>query len=159
MCLQKLIKFGRWILWVTRLKTVVQWVLLMSLMIVTAKAIAMDFGISLPAQRIIRSLQQIIEWRGKPLALRCHNGPEFISHKLIDWAIKAQIILLYIQPGKPTQNAYIERLNRTARHELLELNLFEDVEHAQLLVTQWQWTYNNIRTHSTIGGVSPRQLL
>ena len=123
------------------------------------ESLAMDFGISLPAQRVIRSLQQIIEWRRKPLALRCDNGPEFISHELIDWAIQEQIILLYIQPGKPTQNAYIERFNRTARHELLELNLFEDVEHAQLLATQWQWTYNNIRPHSAIGGVPPRQLL
>ena len=120
---------------------------------------SMDFGISLSTQRIIRSLQQIIEWRGKPLALRCDNGPEFISHELIDWAIKEQITLLYIQPGKPTQNAYVERFNRTARHELLELNLFEDIEHAQLLATQWQWTYNNIRPHSAIGGVPPRQLL
>ena len=90
---------------------------------------------------------------------RCDNGPEFISHELIDWAIKEQITLLYIQPGKPNQKAYIERFNRTARHELLELNLFEDIEHAQLLATQWQWTYNNIRPHSAIGGVPPRQLL
>ena len=121
--------------------------------------LAMDFGISLPTQGVIRSLQQITEWRGKPLALRCDNGPEFISHELVDWAIKEYITLLYIQPRKPTQNAYIERFNRTARHELLELNLFEDIEHAQLLATQWQWTYNNIRPHSAIGGVPPRQLL
>jgi putative transposase len=123
------------------------------------ESLAMDLGISLPTQRIIRSLQQIIEWRGKRLALRCDNGPEFISHELIDWAIKEQITLLHIQPGKPTQNTYIERFNRTARHELLELNLFDDIEHSQLLATQWQWTYNNIRPHSAIGGVPPRQLL
>jgi putative transposase len=96
---------------------------------------------------------------GKPLALRCDNSPEFISHELIDWAIKEQITLLYIQPGKPTQNAYVERFNRTARRQLLELNLFEGIEHAQLLATQWQWTYNNIRPHLAIGGVPPRQLL
>jgi len=78
---------------------------------------------------------------------------------LVDWASKEQITLLYIQPGKPTQNAYIERFNRTARQEWLSLNLFEDIEHAQLLATQWQWTYNNVRPHTAIGGVSPRQLL
>jgi len=93
------------------------------------------------------------------LALRCDNGPEFIGHELIDWAIKEQITLLYIQPGKPTQNAYIERLNRTARHELFELHLFEYIEHTQLLATQWQWTYHNIYPHSSIGGVLPLQLL
>ena len=80
------------------------------------ESLAMDFGFSLPAQKVIRSLQQIIEWRGKSSALRCDNGPEFISHELIDWAIQEQITLLYIQPRKPTQNAYVERFNRTARH-------------------------------------------
>jgi putative transposase len=79
------------------------------------------------------------------LSTRCYrrydNGPEFISHELIDWAIKEQIALPYIQPGKPTQNAYVERFKRTARHKLLELNLFEGIKHAQLLAAQWQWTY------------------
>ena len=93
------------------------------------------------------------------MALRYDNGPELIGHGLIDWAIKEHITLLYIKPVKPTRNAYIEPFNRTARHELLELNLFEDIEHAQLLATQRQWTYHNIRLHSAIGGVSPRQLL
>jgi len=67
--------------------------------------------------------------------------------------------LLYTQPGKPTQNAYIERFNRTARHEWLGLHLFESIEHAQLLATQWLWTYNNERPHSAIGGIPPRYLL
>jgi putative transposase len=102
------------------------------------ESLAIDVDISLPTQRVVRSLQQIIEWRGKPLALRCDNGPEFISRELVDWAAKEEITLLYIQPGKPTQNAYIERFNRTARQEWLSMNLFESVEHAQLLATQWQ---------------------
>ena len=93
--------------------------------------------ISLPTQRVVRSLEQIIEWRVKPQALRCDNRPEFVSHELVKWAAKEQITLLYIQTGKPTQNAYIERFNRTVRQEYLSLNLFEDVEHAQLLATQW----------------------
>ena len=70
--------------------------------------------LSLPSERVIRSLEQIIEWRGKPSAIRCDNGPEYISQQLKDWTIKHKITLLYIQPGKPTQNAYIERFNRTA---------------------------------------------
>ncbi len=61
--------------------------------------------------------------------------------------------------GKPTQNAYIERFNRTARHEWLDLHLFESIEHAQLLATQWLWTYNNDRPHASIGGVPPKYLL
>ena len=59
----------------------------------------------------------IIKWRGKSLALRCDNGPEYISQALKGWAIKQQITLLYIQLCKPTQNAYIELFHRTARHE------------------------------------------
>lgn len=123
------------------------------------EALGIEVGLSLPSARVIRALDQVIEWRGKPAALRCDNGPEYISNELIEWANKHCITLLYIQPGKPTQNAYIERFNRTARHEWLELNLFESVEHAQSLATEWMWTYNNERPHSAIGGVPPRQLL
>jgi putative transposase len=123
------------------------------------EGLSIDVDLSLPSARVIRSLEQIIEWRGKPLALRCDNGPEYISQTLKDWTIKQQITLLYIQPGKPTQNAYIERFNRTARHEWLDLHLFESIEQAQLLATQWLWTYNNERPHTAIGGIPPRQLL
>ena len=123
------------------------------------EGLGIDVDLSLPSARVIRSLEQIIEWRGKPHAMRCDNGPEYISQILKDWTMKQQITLLYIQPGKPTQNAYIERFNRTARHEWLDLHLFESIEHAQLLATQWLWTYNNERPHTAIGGIPPRQLL
>lgn len=123
------------------------------------EGLGIEVDFSLPSARVIRSLEQIIEWRGKPLAIRCDNGPEYISQTLRDWTIKQQITLLYIQPGKPTQNAYIERFNRTARHEWLDLHLFENVEQAQLLATQWLWTYNNERPHTAIGGIPPRQML
>ncbi|EAQ97039.1 Transposase [Congregibacter litoralis KT71] len=114
---------------------------------------------SLPSSRVIRSLSQIIEWRGKPSAIRLDNGPEYIAQALIDWANKRQITLMYIQPGKPTQNAYIERFNRTVRHEWLDMHLFESIEQAQALATEWLWRYNNERPNSAIGGVPPRQLL
>jgi len=114
---------------------------------------------SLPSARIIRALEQVIQWRGKPAAIRCDNGPEYISGEMVSWANKHQITLLYIQPGKPTQNAYIERFNRTARHEWLDLHVFHSIEHAQLLATQWLWQYNNERPHTAIGGIPPRQLL
>lgn len=123
------------------------------------EGLVIDVDCSLPSQRVIRALEQVIEWRGKPAALRCDNGPEYISHELVKWATKQRITLLYIQPGKPNQNAYIERFNRTARHEWLDLHAFETIEHAQLLATQWLWTYNNERPHTAIGGIPPRQLL
>lgn len=123
------------------------------------EGLGIEVDLSLPSVRVIRSLEQIIEWRGKPLAIRCDNGPEYIAQALIDWANERRITLLYIQPGKPTQNAYVERFNRTVRHEWLDLHVFESVEHAQWLATQWLWTYNNERPHTAIGGIPPRQLL
>ena len=121
--------------------------------------LAIDVDLSMPSARVIRSLEQVIEWRGKPAAIRCDNGPELLSGPLTNWATENQITMLYIQPGKPRQNAYIERFNRTARHEWLDLHQLESVEHAQLLATQWLWTYNNERPNTAIGGVPPRWLL
>lgn len=123
------------------------------------EGLGIEVDLSLPSLRVIRSLERIIEWRGKPAALRCDNGPEYISQKLIDWANEHRITLMYTQPGKPTQNAYVERFNRTVRQEWLDLHLFDSVEHAQELATQWLWIYNNERPHSAIGGVPPRQLI
>jgi putative transposase len=123
------------------------------------EGLAIDVDLSLPSARVIRSLEQVIEWRGKPAAIRCDNGPEYISNELITWANKHRITILYIQPGKPTQNAYVERFNRTARHEWLDLHMFESVEQAQELATNWLWLYNNERPNMAIGGVPPKQLL
>lgn len=123
------------------------------------EALGIEVDFSLPAPRVIRSLEQIIEWRGKPAAIRCDNGPEYISSELVAWANRKRITLIYIQPGKPTQNAYIERFNRTARHEWLDMHIFESLSHAQSLATKWLWLYNNERPNTAIGGVPPRQLL
>ncbi len=123
------------------------------------EGLGIEVDFSLPSQRVIRTLERIIEWRGKPLALRCDNGPEYISQQLIDWANQQQITMLYIQPGKPTQNAYVERFNRTVRHEWLDLHSFDSIDHAQHLATQWLWSYNNERPHTAIGGIPPRKLL
>jgi putative transposase len=123
------------------------------------EGLAIDVDLSLPSARVIRALEQVIEWRGKPAAIRCDNGPELLSGPLIAWANKNRITMLYIQPGKPTQNAYIKRFNRTARHEWLDMHLFHSVAHAQLLATQWLWSYNNERPNTAIGGVPPRWLL
>ena len=123
------------------------------------EGLAIDVDLSLPSARVIRALEQVIEWRGKPAAIRCDNGPELLSGPLIAWANKNRITMLYIQPGKPTQNAYIERFNRTARHEWLDMHLFHSVAHAQLLAIQLLWSYNNERPNTAIGGVPPRWLL
>ena len=109
------------------------------------EGLGVEVDFSLPAGRVIRALDQIIEWRGKPVAIRCDNGPEYISGQLIEWAEKRQIALHYIQPGKPQQNAYVERFNRTLHHEWLDQHLFESVQQAQETTTQWLWRHNTER--------------
>jgi len=123
------------------------------------ECLGIEVDLSLPALRVIRTLERIIEWRGKPKAIRCDNGPEYISQKVIDWAKTHDIALRYIQPGNPQQNAYVERFNRTARHEWLNQFLFNSIQHAQETATRWLWNYNNERPHTAIGGIPPREKL
>ena len=108
---------------------------------------------------MIRALDQVIEWRGKPRAIRCDNGPEYISAALTEWAEKRRIRLEYIQPGKPQQNAYIERYNRTVRYDWLNQYRFDRVEQVQEYATRWLWTYNHERPNMGIGGMTPKQKL
>ena len=121
------------------------------------EGLIIDADISLPAERVIRSLEQIIEWKGKPKAIRCDNGPEYISQKLADWAEHNEITLLFIQPGNPQQNAYIERFNRTVRYDWLSHYIYADIEDLQDRATSWLWTYNNERPNMGIGGITPIQ--
>ena len=123
------------------------------------EGLGIEVDLSLPAGRVIRALDQIIEWRGKPNGIRNDNGPEYISAELAAWAEKRQIKLHFIQPGKPQQNAYIERFNRTVRHEWLNQHLFESIDHAQYTATQWLWQYNTERPNMAIGGITPYQKL
>jgi putative transposase len=123
------------------------------------EGLGIEVDFSLPAERVIRSLNRIIEWRGKPVSIRVDNGPEYISGKLIAWAEKHHISIRYIQPGKPQQNAYVERYNRTVRHEWLDQHIIESIEEAQDYATQWLWTYNNERPNMALGGITPAQKL
>ena len=123
------------------------------------EGLAIDVDFSLPAERVIRSLSQIIEWRGKPEMIRCDNGPEYISNKLAKWVKAHNIKLAFIQPGNPQQNAYVERYNRTVRYDWLEQYSFREIRDVQAYATNWLWLYNNERPNTAIGGIPPRQLL
>ncbi len=81
------------------------------------QGLGIEVDFSPPAERVLRNLDRIIEWRGKPGSMRVDNGPEYISGKLLIWAEKQGITFQHIQPGQPQQNAYTERYNCTARHE------------------------------------------
>jgi putative transposase len=123
------------------------------------EALGIEVDLSLPTVRVIRSLEQIIEWRGKPKALRCDNGPEYISHKLKEWAEAQSIELCCIQPGNPQQNAYVERFNRTVRYGWLNQDIFTTIEEVQHKATNWIWHYNNERPNMALGGITPKQKL
>ena len=92
------------------------------------EGLGIEVDFSLPAERVIRSLDRIIEWRGKPGTIRVDNGPEYISEKLMKWAEKHGVTIQHIQPGQPQQNAYIERYNRTVSHEWLDQYIIESIE-------------------------------
>jgi len=115
--------------------------------------------LSLPAARVIRSLGQTIEWRGKPMQIRSDHSPDFISQALAAWAKESEIELLFMQPINPQQNAYVERFNRTVRFDWLAHYLFENMEEVQQQATNCIWTYNNDRPNMGIVGVIPKQKL
>ena len=123
------------------------------------EALGIEIDFSLPAERVERTLEQIIEWRGCPKEIRCDNGPEYISARLQSWAKRKGIHLRYIQPGKPQQNGYVERYNRTVRYDWLNQYLFETLEEIQDFATKWLWSYNNERPNMGIGGITPAMKL
>ncbi len=123
------------------------------------EALGIEIDFSLPSERVIRALQQIIEWRGKPFTIRCDNGPENISGTLQRWAEQVGIEFQYIQPGKPQQNAYVERFNRTVRYEWLSQYYWSDLDEVRDFATQWVWFYNNERPNMALDGFTPKQRL
>jgi putative transposase len=121
------------------------------------EALWIEADISLPAERVIRVLEMLISWRGCPRQMRMDNGPEFISHRLENWARERKIIMVHIQPGKPAQNAYIERFNRTFREDVLDAYLFSSLKEVREITEEWLEEYNAIRPHEALRGLSPYQ--
>ena len=112
---------------------------------------------SIPAARVVRVLDMLSLWRGYPKQLRIDNGPELISKTLAEWSEEHDVQLAFIQPGKPAQNAYIERFNRTYREAILDAYLFHTVEEVQALTEDWLEEYNAVRPHAALGNVPPYQ--
>jgi len=118
-------------------------------------ALGIEIATSLPAMRILRVLDELVEIYGCPAAIRCDNGPEFLSTAFTDWCDAKGIKILYIQPGKPDQNALIERFNRTFRNEVLDAHIFESVADAREIAEDWLRRYNEIRPHDSLGRLPP----
>ena len=123
------------------------------------ESLAIEIDTSLPALRVIRTLQRLIEMRTKPQTIRVDNGPEFISDKLQQWCDDQQIRLQFIQPGKPVQNAFVERNNGSLRKELLDAYLFFSLPEVRQMAKEWQYDYNYQRPHQSLGFVPPIEFI
>jgi len=115
-----------------------------------------DYSIS--AEKVIMILKCVVEQRGLPKQIRVDNGPEFLSKAFIGWCNQNNIIIKYIQPGKPMQNAYIERLNRLFREDVLNAYLFDTIEQVRILADKWMDEYNNLHPHKSLNGKTPNQM-
>lgn len=119
------------------------------------ECLAIEVDTSLPAERVLRVLNQLKEERPLPQQIRLDNGPEFVSRKLAQWAEENNVKLAFTQPGKPTQNAYIERFNRTYREEVLNAHLFHDLDQVREITWLWMNDYNEERPHNATDRIPP----
>jgi putative transposase len=123
------------------------------------EALHIDVSFSIPASRVIRVLEHLMSTRGKPTSLRMDNGPEFVALHFQRWAKQRGIELKYIQPGKPSQNAYIERFNRTYREDILDAYLFRSLDEVMRITDRWIVLYNEERPHQALNDLTPLQYL
>ncbi|WP_415640739.1 IS3 family transposase [Serratia surfactantfaciens] len=121
------------------------------------EALAIEIDLNIPAQRVVRVLDRIVANRGYPLKLRMDNGPELVSLTLAQWAEEHGVMLEFIKPGKPTQNAFIERFNRTYRTEILDFYLFRTLNEAREITEHWLMEYNSERPHESLNNLTPEE--
>lgn len=119
------------------------------------EALRIECGTSIPSGRLITVMEQLLEVYGKPQAIRLKNGPEMTSKGFTEWAEHHGIQLLLIQPGKPNQNAFIERFNKSFRTDLLDASLFNSISEVQMAANVWLMDYNEYRPHESPSDVPP----
>lgn len=119
------------------------------------QSLVIEAGISMPSERVIRSLEQAIEIYGKPRQIRTDNGPEFTSRNYEEWCERKNIKMLFIKPGKPSQNGYMERFNRTYREDVLDAYIIESLNELQNVSDSWREEYNSGHPHQALKRMSP----
>lgn len=119
------------------------------------ECIAQICDVSIGGLRVVRQLSQLIEVRGKPDSVVCDNGTEFTSKAMFYWSRDRQIRLDFIQPGKPTQNAFVESFNGKFRDNCLNQYWFRSIEDAKTTIENWRKDYNEVRPHSALGYQPP----
>lgn len=119
------------------------------------EVLGMVIDFSLPAARVVALLTDLVARYGTPTQVRVDNGPELISQVLQAWCAEKGVILHWIAPGKPTQNAYIERFNGSFRREFLNQYLFSNLRQVRQQCQQWQHDYNHLRPHEALNFLTP----
>ena len=123
----------------------------------TREALAMDVDRSITADQVVGCIERLVAARGAPRHLRMDNGPELIAWALRDWCRLAGLDTIYIEPGSPWENPWIESFNGRARDELLNITEFGSLTEARIVIEDWRIEYNTWRPHSSLGGLTPAE--
>ena len=123
----------------------------------TREALAMDVDRSITADNVVACLDRLVAQRGTPGFIRMDNGPELIAWVLRDWCRLRGLQTIYIEPGSPWQNPWIESFNGRVRDELLNITEFGSLTEARILIEDWRKEYNTWRPHSSLGGLTPAE--
>jgi putative transposase len=117
----------------------------------TRESLAIDVARKLRSEDVLERLSDLFVRRGVPKYIRSDNGPEFTAHKVRDWLERVEVQTLFIEPGSPWENGYIESFNGKLRDELLDRELFDTLLEAKVLIERWRVHYNTVRPHSSLG--------
>lgn len=123
----------------------------------TREALAMDVDRSITTDKVVACLERLIAERGAPRFIRMDNGPEMIAWVLRDWCRLRGLGIIYIEPGSPWQNPWVESFNGRARDELLNITEFGSLTEARVLIEDWRNEYNTWRPHSSLRGLTPNE--
>jgi putative transposase len=121
------------------------------------ECVVIDSATSIPGTRVVRVLDELAEVRGLPEVIVIDNGPEFTSRALDEWAYRRRVRLLFITPGRPIENAYIESFNGKFRDECLNEHWFLSLDEVRATTESWRIDYNRDRPHSSLGHLTPEE--
>jgi putative transposase len=125
----------------------------------TRECLAFEVDTSLGGERVKRVLEKLSAERGAPEGIVVDNGPEFISRVVDEWAYRRGVVLEFIRPGKPTDNAFVERFHGSYRNECLSEHYFLSLQEARAVTEVWRNEYNAIRPHRSLDGLSPDEYI